>query len=244
MNEKDEIEISLGDIFGAFKKNLIFIIIITMLCSFMAFFYTKLFITKTYTVSISLYVETTNDSAEVYSGSANDLNSYNYAQKLVATYIRMLNTKTFYAEVSEELNGKYTAGGLYNMIVFSGDDETEIFDASVTSVSPVEAKKIADAVAEIAPKTIQRLNSNARLKIVDYAEIPSKPSSPNTTKNTLVGFVAGLLLSLAISLLRSFLDKKIKYTADMTKLNDIPILAAIPDFEGYEELLEESPVTV
>lgn len=232
MEEKDEIEISLKDILNVLKRNLIFIIVTVLIFSLSSFFVTKFFIPKTYRASISLYVDTTYKNQNE-SGAGSDLNAYNYAQKLVSTYIRMLNTKTFYSELSKEVNNKYSSSALSSMISFKGDDETEIFDAYVTSQSPAEAKKIADAVAEIAPKTIKRLNSNGELKIVDYAEIPTKPSSPNTTKNILIAFALGLVLSVAIAFIRHFADKKIKYSEEMTALGDLPILAAIPNFDNY-----------
>jgi capsular polysaccharide biosynthesis protein len=231
MEPRDEIEISLKDILGVLKKNLIFIIVITLIFTMCSFFVTKFFIQKTYTASISLYVDT--DKKSENASSSSDLNSYNYAQKLVATYIRMLNTKTFYTELSEELSGKYTANQLNSMISFKDDNETEIFDAYVESSSPAESKTIADAVAEIAPKTISRLNSNAELKIVDYAELPTGASSPNVAKNMMIAFAAGLILSVLIAFIRHFVDKKIKYSEEMTVLGDIPILAAIPNFDNF-----------
>ncbi len=238
MEEKDEIEISFKDVLNVLKRNLIFIIVTILVFTLSSFFITKFFIPKSYTASISLYVDTTYKQADKPSGSNSDLNAYNYAQKLVSTYIRMLNTNTFYSELSEELNNKYSAGELSKMITFKNDGETEIFDAFVTSKSPAEAKKIADAVAEIAPKTISRLNSNGELKIVDYAEIPTTPSSPNVTQNLLIAFAIGLVISVAIAFIRHFADKKIKYSEEMTALGDLPILAAIPNFDHY---LNEKP---
>lgn len=228
----DEIEISFEkDIIFVLKKNIIFILIMALVGSCGAFFYTRYFVEKKYTTSISLYVDTSSENGEKVYNSSGDLSAYNYAQKLVATYIRMLNTKTFYSSLSETLDGRYSASQLKDIIKFAGDDETEIFDAKVVYTNPTEAKKIADAVAEVAPKTISRLNSNAKLKIVDYAEVPSKPSSPNTKKNVMFGFGGGIFIALFISFLTHFMDKRIKYNEEMTALREYPILAAIPVFD-------------
>ena len=157
----------------------------------------------------------------------------NYALKLVNTYIRMLDTNTFYTKLSNELNDKYTPTELSKMISFKSDETTEVFDVKVVSESPTEAKKIADTIAEVAPETISNLKSNAKLKVCDEAQLPTKHSSPSVSRNVIIAFAIALLLSLAVSFTRYFLDKKIKYDDEMTTILDIPVLAAIPSFDSY-----------
>lgn len=233
MEEKDEIVISLTDIWNIIKKNAAFIIVITLICAVGSFFITRYFIPKSYTSSIQLYVDTSNDNEN--QNSYNILNEQTYAQNLVATYIKMLNTNTFYTELSEQINNKYTAKQLSEMLSFSSDDKTEIFDVKVTSHSPNDSKLIADAVGEIAPEAISRLKSKATLKIVDYAQLPTAPSSPSERKNVIIALIAGLIVSVGISLLRAFLDKKMRYNENLTMIGDIPILAAIPKFDAVNE---------
>ena len=165
----------------------------------------------------------------------NILSEQTYAQNLVATYIKMLNTNTFYTELSEHINDKYTAKQLSEMVSFSSDEKTEIFDAKVTTPSPNDSKLIADAVGKVAPEAISRLKSKATLKIVDYAQLPTAPSSPNEIKNVIIAMIVGLVISVGISLLRAFLDKKMRYNEEMTMIGDIPILAAIPKFDAVNK---------
>lgn len=112
------------------------------------------------------------------------------------------------------------------------DEKTEIFTASVTSDSPEDSKIIADAVGKIAPDAISRLKSKATLKIVDYAQLPTTPSAQNVKKYVILTFLGGLIISLAISFIKEFLDKKMRYSEDMISVGDIPILAAIPKFDS------------
>ena len=232
MEEKDEIIISPKIILEVLKKNLVFIIITVLLFSLGAFFVTNFLVKKHYTSTISLYVETVelqdSPNSAVYS-----LNMQNYALKLVNTYIRMLDTNTFYTKLSNELNDKYTPTELSKMISFKSDETTEVFDVKVVSESPTEAKKIADTIAEVAPETISNLKSNAKLKVCDEAQLPTNHSSPSVSRNVIIAFAIALLLSLAVSFTRYFLDKKIKYDDEMTTILDIPVLAAIPSFDSY-----------
>lgn len=226
-------EISFRDILNIIKKNIIFILIVSIVCGMGAFFVTKLFIPKEYKASVKLYVETTASKNE--SGSSyNDMNSINYAIKLVSTYIEMLNTNSFYTAVSKNLNYEYSAQDLKSMVSFTSVEDTEVFEADVVSKSPTESKKIADSIAIMAPKIISSIKSdNAELKIVDGAVLPKEATSPSASKNTLIAFFVGLIVALIISFVRDYFDIKIKYNEEMTTICDVPVLGTIPDFESF-----------
>lgn len=231
-------EISFKDILRIIKKNLIFIIIASLLFSVCSFFVTKFFIKKSYTATVKLYVST--DYKNSNSGY-DDLSAYNYSSKLVATYIELLDTNNFYEAVSKNLNNKYTATELKSKVKFTGVEDTEVFKADVISDSPAEAKNIADAVAKTAPGTISALlSNNAKLNIVDEATTPQNPTSPNVTKNVIIALCIGLVISLIIAFVRDYFDVKIKYDDDMTAINNIPVLAAIPDFEYFAKNLKSA----
>ena len=233
MEEKEEAVLSFKDILGVLRKNLIFIIITCLVFSLGSFFVTNFLVTKHYTSTISLYVETVDLQPDSQNSAIYSLNMQNYALKLVNTYIRMLDTNTFYTKLATELNDKYTPDELSKMISYKSDETTEVFDVSVVSESPTESKVIADTIAEVAPETISNLKSNAKLKVCDEAQLPTKPSSPSLSRNVIIAFAIGLLLALVVSFIRHFLDKKIKYDDEMTTILDIPVLAAIPSFDTY-----------
>ena len=218
MEEKDEILISPKMIFDVLKKNLVLIIVTVLLFSLGAFFYTNFLVKKHYTSSISLYVETVELQQDTPNSAVYSLNMQNYALKLV---------------ISTELNEKYTPAQLSSMITFVSDETTEVFDVKVVSESPTESKKIADTIAEVAPETISNLKSNAKLKVCDEAQLPTKHSSPSVGRNVILAFVIGLVLSLAVAFIRHFADKKIKFDDEMTTILNIPVLAAIPSFDTY-----------
>ena len=127
---EETMEFSIKDILGIIKKNLVFILIISLSFSIGSFFITKFFIQKTYTSSVKLYVETTYDN----SSASDNLNLYNYAEKLVATYLQMLDTNSFYTSVSKQLNGEYDSTELNEMISFTAVEDTEVFEADVVAL--------------------------------------------------------------------------------------------------------------
>lgn len=222
-------EITIKDVFEIFKKGIAFILITSIIFAVCAFLCANFLIEKTYTSSVKLYVETTNNQTN--SGGYNNYNDLNYAVALVNTYKEMLQTNRFYSQVSENLSNKYSETELSKMISFSSLNETEVFEARVEANSPTAAKEIADSVAVVAPKMIGDVKENATLKIVDDAMLPDKPSAPNTINITIMAFFIGFIVSAVITIIRKVFDVKISYSDEMTTLCDVPVLAAIPYFD-------------
>ncbi len=233
--EKNEVyEISLKDIFATFKRGLWLMISCAIVFGALAFGYSSLFIPKTYTSTVKLYVKTST-VGEGYQA----LSSYNLAAGKVNTYIEMLDTNKFREKLSDNLDNKYTAAELRSRVSFSrsDDENTEVFSATITAGSPTEAKVIADSVADVAPGIMSGLDDDTELKIVDNATIPTRPSAPSVMKNTFMAAAGGFFLALIIVFIRELLDNKIKYSTDVTEIIGIPILSAIPDFNGDRILL-------
>ena len=239
VENKEGYEISLKDIFAIFKQGLWLMVLTAIVFGVISFGYSKLFIPRTYTAAVKLYVETTIKGDNSY----NDLSAHNLAASLVGTYIAMLDTNNFNEKLSDNLDGKYTATQLASMVDFikDTDEDVEVFRAIVTAKSPTEAKLVADSVADVAPGIISSLKDNTVLRIVDPPTVPTYPSSPNVTRNTLLAAILGFVLALVYVFIREAVDNKIKYNPDMTEINGIPILSAIPDFAGQKIILELNP---
>ncbi len=220
-------EFSFKDIPRIIRKNLILIIIVSVVAAAGTYFATALLVAPTYTSTVKLYVNAQINAKTSYE----ELNSHNYAQKMVATYIEVLNTNHFYSKVADELPDDYSAGYLKSLIQFSEVADTEVFSATVSCNDPIKAKTIADAVAKVAPQTIkEQFENNASLKIVDEAQLPKAPTAPSPARNAVIAFIGGLIISLIIAFARDYFDVKIKYNNDMTVLCGLPVLAAIPEF--------------
>jgi Mrp family chromosome partitioning ATPase/capsular polysaccharide biosynthesis protein len=65
------------------------------------------------------------------------------------------------------------------------------------------------------------------------ASIPSAPSSPKVTRDTLVGAVLGLLLGLGLAFLLERLDRRIKEPGDLERIFKLPLLGIVPESPAY-----------
>lgn len=220
-------EITLPQLIKLLRKNLSVILACTLAAGAIVYGVSKFALAKTYVSVVKLYVFTPASSAN--NGNEN-INELNYAQKVVNTYIQMLQTNSFFEKVEEKAGVDVPLENFKKMVTFSTLNDTEVFEASASASSPEEAKKIADAVSSLAPSTIAQFKEGASLKIVDPATYPDNPSSPHVLMNTVIGLLLGLVLSVCWFLLRDSLDFRIKSEEDITEDYNLPVLASIPAF--------------
>lgn len=227
----EEIEIDLGRVLRAVMDRAWLVAVVSVLCAVITFLGTFFFVTPQYKSAAMFYVNNSNLSlgdASV-SISSGDLTT---SRNLVDSYIVILNTRATLNDVIDYAGTNRTYKELKEMISAEAVNETEIFQVSVTSPDPQEAERIANAIAYILPKRIGTIIDGTSAKVVDSAVVPSSPSSPSYTTNTLVGFLMGFVLTVGVIALREIFDITIRTEDDVTQVCRHPILAAVPDMNA------------
>lgn len=222
----DYIEIDLLRLAGALWRRAWAIILAMLLCGLMAFSYTYFLITPLYKASALMYVNNSSITVGSTSVSLSDLSA---SKTLVNTYIVILRTRLTLNEVIKQAELSYSYEKLKSMISASPVDNTEIFEITVTSADPAEAEKIANTIADVLPEKISEVVDGSSVRTVDFAVKPGRKSSPNITKNTALGLVAGFILSCGVIILLELLDEQIRSEEYLTQTYDLPVLAAVPD---------------
>lgn len=67
------------------------------------------------------------------------------------------------------------------------------------------------------------------VKVAAEAAVPTAPSSPKTSRNTVLGVVVGLLIGLGLAFALERLDRRIKRPEDLEAIYRLPLLGAIPE---------------
>lgn len=229
----EEIEIDLQRLFGALMNKAWLIGIVAILCAVGMFLGTFFFVTPKYQATAMFYVN--NNSMSLGEVSLNSITSADISASrgLVKSYIVILKSRETLNDVIDYAGVKRTYSELKSMISAAAVDSTEIFEVVVTSEDPVEAEKIADAIDYILPKRIFGIIEGTSTKTVDSAVLPAGPSSPNYAKNTMLGFVIGLALSIALIIVREILDITIRTEDDIARCCKHPVLAEVPDMEAH-----------
>lgn len=223
----DVIDIDLGQIVQTLIKKLWLIIIAFILGGVIAFMYTQSFVTPLYQSTVKLYVNDSGISVGNISISATELSS---SAGLVSTYVVILETRNTLEEVIEVADLSYSYEQLLSMIDASSVDDTAIFQITVTSANPAEAQYIANTIAEVLPDKIVEILSSGSVSIVDLAVVASSPSSSALSSNTIKGALAGAMIAAVIIVILYLLNQEIKSESELASMYDIPVLAAIPNY--------------
>lgn len=228
--EKQEIEIDLREIF-MYLYNHLYVLIVSALIGAMLFYLaSNLLLTKQYVSSTRIYVLNQQDQQTL---TYNDLQT---GTQLTKDYAKLVTSQTVTAQVIADLDlqNKYedmreiTPSDLAEMISVETLTDTRVIQISVTDVSPTRAQDIANAVRVAASQRIYEVMAIEAVNVVDTANLPEGPFSPNTMKNTAIGGAIGLVLAAGIYILIFLLDDTIKTPDDVEKYLGLSVLASIP----------------
>ena len=223
----EETEIDLLELVRVLWSKVLVIVLAALLAGLAAFAVTKVLVTPKYKAQTTMYVNN-QDSSEhnKVSISQSDLNT---SQQLVQTYTVFLQSRSTLDEVILQAKLPYDYETLKKMVTAHSVNDTEAFSVEVVSTNPQEAALIANTIGAVLPEKISNFITGSSVKIVDYAVVPDRPSSPNVFKNTILGMILGILVSGAVIVIRYLLDVQIHGSEYLTQNFDIPVLAVIPD---------------
>jgi capsular exopolysaccharide synthesis family protein len=223
-----EKELRLEDLLQILKKNLLFIILFSLITGGGAFCVSYFYVEKKYESSALIYVQNNTNISDATGLNINDITA---SQKLVNTCQIIFRSDTMMEKIKDALNLKYTTDELKTMITAQSVNNTEVMRITATSKSRYEAADIINTMLKLADEEFQRIIKTGDFEIVDYGRVSDEPSFPNIPLFTVIGFAAGFLLAYAFIFLVEMLNVVIKHNDDITKLYDIPIFAEIPVFE-------------
>ena len=230
---KDGVQIDVRRLWNAVIGRWWLVAVSAIVCAVLFFVGTFYLVTPQYTSSALFYVNNNLSIGDTaLSITSSDITA---AKSLVDSYIVILKSRASLNEVIDYSGVDCTLGELQGMISAASVNSTEVFEVKVESSDPKEAEKIANAIAYILPKRISSIVEGTSAKVVDYAVVPSAPSSPSYPKNTLFGFATGLILSVAYLVIRELFDVTIRSEEDVTQCCDAPILASVPDMTAQSK---------
>jgi capsular exopolysaccharide synthesis family protein len=70
---------------------------------------------------------------------------------------------------------------------------------------------------------------NGNVQVAQAATVPTSPSSPKVSRNTVLGAVLGLLLGLGLAFLLERLDRRIREPKDLEAVYGLPLLGVVPE---------------
>ncbi len=234
---QEELEIDVRALLYALWKHIGFIIISAVLCGAIVFVYSKCFIAPKYVSTSSLFVLNRNNENSL---SSSDITS---SAALANDFAELATSHLVVDGVIEQLGlgEQYTYSKLSSEISVMIKDNTRVLKISVKDKDPEMAKMLVDSVSDALIEVIENKVKIEANKI-DTGVVPTKPSSPNVTKYTILGCLLGAILAITVTVVTFLLDDTIKTEADVEKYLHVTVLASIPLMDkdaGKAELQKE-----
>lgn len=190
---------------------------------------------KVYASTATGYVTVGDGSGigDVISGSA-------AAKEKASAYLAFVNSGPVADEIvaaNPDLN--LTRGQVQGNLTATVDANSALIRVSATGNTPQAAQALANSSLEAVAKVANNLEGSSTVRVIplEDATISNIPISPDTSKLTGMGAVAGFALVLAVVLLRRTVDTKLRTREDATKATDAGVLGVLPI---SDELTEEN----
>lgn len=235
MHYEDNDTIDLLKLFEIVMKNIVWFIIVIILCGTVAYAGTTLLIDKTYSATATVIIVQNNNSNASQAVTYNDVQ---LSQKLVSTYTQILQSEAIGDSVVANLDlyDKYEIDTekLNKMVEVKAASNTEVMNITATTKDPKLSADIANEMVSVFKKKIFDIMSVENVTVLNSAKIPTKPSGPSVLKNTAIGMMIGAVLCGIYAVIVLLTDTKVKTEEDVKKIFDYPVIGIIPEFKVEE----------
>lgn len=202
-----------------------------MLCIFIfgsgAYFFAVNFTVPVYQANTTMYVGKNADELGV------NATALNIGAAVVLDYQEIAKSRLVAATVIDELGlTDISVGELMDSINVSQRTETRVIEISVYDYDPEMAMMITNKTAEVFKDKIIEIMQIENVKVIDVAEIPTRPISPSNRSVTMIGLLLGAVIGVVIVFLIAYFDNTIKTSEDIKKHLNLPVIGTIPAFKA------------
>ena len=228
--DENEIQINIVEIISMLLKRVWLIVICAAIVGTAMYFYSTYRIEPVYATSLKLIVNTPSNNSDTNQDSYTPVNTSN---KIINNYIQVLDTADFYGRLSQEVDERYTADELKEMISISQQqDTTAIIRVTVRGHNASDIYKIAVAFSKKCADDYDTYIKEGAVKVLEEPIEPTEPVAPNVQKYTIISAIIAAIVCSFIIILMYCLDNRIKSAQELGDRYDIPVLGEIPDILG------------
>ena len=222
--EANTIEIDVLSLLRTIWRKKFLILLTAILTTGLAFAYSAFLATPQYDSTTRLYV--VNQSSDNGAGITNqDLQAGSFLvqdYKEIILSQDVLKNVTTTLGITEDIKGKITV---------TIPTDTRILSITVSDSDPNQAATIANTLRDEAAKKIIEVTKVSDVTTLEAALPAEKPSTPQTKRNLVLGFVAGAFLATALVLVLEVLDDRVKRPQDIEEGLGMTLLGVVPQAE-------------
>ena len=222
--EANTIEIDVLSLLKTIWRKKFLILLTAILTTGLAFAYSAFLVTPQYDSTTRLYV--VNQSGDNGAGITNqDLQAGSF---LVKDYKEIILSQDVLKNVTTTLG---ITDDIKEKITVNIPVDTRILSITVRDSDPNQAATIANTLRDEAAKKIIEVTKVSDVTTLEAAMPAENPSTPQTKRNLVLGFVAGAFLATALVLVLEVLDDRVKRPQDIEEGLGMTLLGVVPDAE-------------
>lgn len=182
-------------------------------------------IKPSYSASTRIYVINQQNAENI---TATDLQAGSF---LVNDYKEIITSRDVMKDVIATNSLSLSPDTLSKMISVTIPADTRVISITVTNHDPQQAKDLANSIREVASEKIKSVTKVQDVTPLEKAQLPSKPSSPNIKRNTMIGMVIGGLFTMVIIVIKEVLDDRVKRPEDVEEVLGMTLLGIVPNID-------------
>lgn len=183
----------------------------------------------TATAGVYFYLSGGDSTSQLAQGST-------FAQNQVRSYALLADQPMVLEPVIKQLNLPYTSVQLSKTVTTNVPLDTVVLEITVSNPNAEESAKIANAIAAQMSTAVSALTptgktSGATVKAstVAPAQVPQFPTSPNKKLDIAAGIILGLLVGVAVAVVRELVNNKVRSPEVVRELTDVPVVGDVLD---------------
>ncbi len=223
----EEITIDLMALCRVVWKKLPIIILVGIITAGLALVGTKFLLTPQYTSVTKAYILSKQDNA-----NGMTMSDLQVSSTLTKDYVELAKSRPVLENTIKKLELDMAPSTLSSKITVDVPQDTRILRIAVEDENPERAKNIADAVREYVGDQIEGIMDVEAVNTVEEGNLPVAPSSPNVMKNTVLGGMLGVILTIGVLVLIYLLDDTIKNQEEVEKYLGLTVLTNVPLKKG------------
>lgn len=225
MNNEEENELDLSQLYKLFKKNIRLIVITAIIGAIIALVVTIFFIDKKYASETRIYL-----TPKVSDQGIVDNTTISSNNLLVNSYVSIIQGKNILTKVAADLKLS-NVNEVSKSLTVTNEKDTQIISVVAKTDNPTKSKQIAETTVEIFFTEMKDKLQISNMTIVDAAEINAIEVSPSKKKNVLIGGLAGAFIAACYVVMKFLLDKRLRNRSEVESFLEIPVLVEVPLFE-------------
>lgn len=222
--EANMIEIDVLSLLRTIWRKKFLILLTAILTTGLAFAYSAFLATPQYDSTTRLYVVT--QSSDNVAGITNqDLQAGSF---LVKDYKEIILSQDVLQNVTTTLG---ITEDIKDKITVTIPTDTRILSITVRDSDPNQAATIANTLRDEAAKKIIEVTKVSDVTTLEAALPAENPSTPQTKRNLVLGFIVGAFLATALVLVLEVLDDRVKRPQDIEEGLGMTLLGVVPQAE-------------